>query len=337
MRLDQILKNRELRSRSVQPLYSDPTEELVYRPAAAYRQNLLRRLKNWFSPFLYKIHRGKWRSLAGSGVADWATSVSLDGQYRGDLARRSAKKILGGFQGKDVLLPGCHFNSQETRDWLSTDCRSVTMIDIVDWSQAFQKAKPEICREYRPGVSFHFGSLEKLPFAEGSFDLIETRAVLEHVGNIEAAAREMARVLRPGGVAIHSFGPLYFCAGGDHCIGAYGQDHVYDHLLLDEKEYQRKLRDEAAFQQMGKEKSDARYWAIQGIFSYLKPGEYLEKFEQAGLHGPVHANLSGEAIIFREGRKDLWQSLLRAGMDQEALLVSGLLTVLTRKGSTPSP
>ncbi len=271
--------------------------------------------------------------MAGPAVADWARSVSLDGKYRGDLARRSAKKILGGFQGKDVLLPGCHFNSQETRDWLSTDCRSVALIDIVNWGQAFQKAKAEISRDYRPTVSFHFGSLEKLPFGDGSFDLIETRAVLEHVGNMEAAAREMARVLRPGGVAIHSFGPLYFCAGGDHCIGAYGQDHVYDHLLLDEDEYQKRLRDELTFQKMGKEKSDARYWAIQGIFSYLKPREYLEKFQRAGLQGSAHANLSGEAIAFRQRRKDLWQSLLRAGMDEEALVVSGLLAVVTRKTS----
>ena len=328
MRLDQILKNRELRSRSVQPLYPNPTENLVYRPASAYRQSPLRRLKNGFSPFLYKIHQGKWRSLAGPGVADWARSVSLDGKYRGDLARRSAKKFLGGFQGKDVLLPGCHFNSQETRDWLSTDCRSVRLIDIVDWSQAFQKAKAEISRDYRPTVSFHFGSLEKLPFTDGSFDLIETRAVLEHVGNIEAAAREMARVLRPGGVAIHSFGPLYFCAGGDHCIGAYGQDHVYDHLLLDEDEYQKRLRDEQAFQQMGKEKSDARYWAIQGIFSYLKPREYLEVFQKVGFAVEAHSNLSGPGITFRARRSDLWANLKAASLENEDLLVSGILAVL---------
>jgi len=40
---------------------------------------------------------------------------------------------------------------------------------------------------------------ESLPFPDGSFDLVLSHEVLEHVQDDRAAAREMVRVLRPGG------------------------------------------------------------------------------------------------------------------------------------------
>lgn len=43
----------------------------------------------------------------------------------------------------------------------------------------------------------------ELPFPDASVDLIISRAVLEHVDGVPAAARNMARVLRPGGEALH--------------------------------------------------------------------------------------------------------------------------------------
>lgn len=45
-------------------------------------------------------------------------------------------------------------------------------------------------------------SLTRLPFAAASFDLIVCYHVLEHIPDDAAAMRELARVLRPGGVAV---------------------------------------------------------------------------------------------------------------------------------------
>jgi ubiquinone/menaquinone biosynthesis C-methylase UbiE len=44
---------------------------------------------------------------------------------------------------------------------------------------------------------------EHLPMPDASTDLILSRALLEHVDGVPAAIREMARVLRPGGTALH--------------------------------------------------------------------------------------------------------------------------------------
>lgn len=41
---------------------------------------------------------------------------------------------------------------------------------------------------------------EYLPFADASFDVVYSRQVLHHVGNLAALCREVHRVLRPGGI-----------------------------------------------------------------------------------------------------------------------------------------
>jgi SAM-dependent methyltransferase len=46
------------------------------------------------------------------------------------------------------------------------------------------------------------GVAERLPLADGSFDLVYGRAVLHHARQLTSLCREVARVLRPGGVAL---------------------------------------------------------------------------------------------------------------------------------------
>jgi len=46
-------------------------------------------------------------------------------------------------------------------------------------------------------------SAAEIPFDDASFDLVASNAVLEHVRDVAGAARECARILAPGGLAIH--------------------------------------------------------------------------------------------------------------------------------------
>ncbi len=46
------------------------------------------------------------------------------------------------------------------------------------------------------------GDAAKLPFVDGSFDLVLAMDVLEHVEDDRMAAKEISRILRPGGLAI---------------------------------------------------------------------------------------------------------------------------------------
>lgn len=98
-------------------------------------------------------------------------------------------------------------------DWLPADCERV-----LDGGCAFgcgtaplaAKAKlvcgcdpnPELIAQARgnfPGIQFEICPLEKMPYADESFDAITLTDVLEHVADEKAALDEMFRVLKPGG------------------------------------------------------------------------------------------------------------------------------------------
>lgn len=57
----------------------------------------------------------------------------------------------------------------------------------------------EECRARHPGVEVRQGRAEKLPYEDDSQDVVLAQLVLHFVTDPEAAAREVRRVLRPGG------------------------------------------------------------------------------------------------------------------------------------------
>lgn len=56
------------------------------------------------------------------------------------------------------------------------------------------------CRERLPGVQVHHASAEHLPFADDGFGAAAAQLVFHFVSDPARAAREMARVVRPGGI-----------------------------------------------------------------------------------------------------------------------------------------
>lgn len=63
-----------------------------------------------------------------------------------------------------------------------------------------------------PGDSARLHSIEhpyRLPYADASFDFVGSTQVLEHVGDHDAAFREIRRVLKAGGSTLHYFPPKW--------------------------------------------------------------------------------------------------------------------------------
>lgn len=56
--------------------------------------------------------------------------------------------------------------------------------------------------EVHPSSRYRCENLEKLTFSDNSFDLFISQDVMEHIFDTEAACKEIARVLRPGGAHI---------------------------------------------------------------------------------------------------------------------------------------
>jgi 2-polyprenyl-3-methyl-5-hydroxy-6-metoxy-1,4-benzoquinol methylase len=68
----------------------------------------------------------------------------------------------------------------------------------VDISQYAISQSPESVRGYLQNVDVEF---EKLPFEDETFDMVTSLECMEHLQNPSHAVSEMARVLKPGGIA----------------------------------------------------------------------------------------------------------------------------------------
>lgn len=75
-----------------------------------------------------------------------------------------------------------------------------TMVAACDPSAPFV----EECRARHPGVEVSLGRAEELPYPDASRGVVLAQLVLHFVTDPEAAAREMRRVLRPGGTVAAS-------------------------------------------------------------------------------------------------------------------------------------
>jgi len=329
MRLTDIETIKAERRRASQSLYPAPADLMKPLPPNLERSNLRHRLVQAISPWLlgWKMHRFD-REF---GYLLPGCRFTCGYRFSDGWAWKRFEKVVGGWSGRRVLLPGSQFNTLEARRWFNRPVQELHLLDIVDWGPSFDAARDELQRLSRPKLSFHHGTLDKLPLPDGSVDLIESRAVLEHVGNMAASVAEMSRVLASGGLMFHAFGPLYFCHGGDHCIGSYGMEHGYDHLLLDEEAYTARLLDEGAFNSFGKEAFNSRYWAIQQIFSYLRPNEYLAAFSPHFEFVESLAIICQQALAFRQARPDLWNRLLESGLHEADLLIGGMFMIMKKK------
>ncbi|HLZ57693.1 MAG TPA: bifunctional 2-polyprenyl-6-hydroxyphenol methylase/3-demethylubiquinol 3-O-methyltransferase UbiG [Ktedonosporobacter sp.] len=81
--------------------------------------------------------------------------------------------------------------------------RGAVVIGIDPAQAALQAARTHVAQSgLGQNAYFEQGYAETLPYADGSFSVIVCLDVLEHVSNLAATIREIARVLAPGGVFI---------------------------------------------------------------------------------------------------------------------------------------
>ena len=101
-----------------------------------------------------------------------------------DLNDKCLKEILANVKGKKVLDVGCGRGLLANK--LAKN-NTVTGCDIV-----ISKS----LKDRYPKVSFKQGNIEKLPFKDGSFDVVITTHTLEHVRNLNLAYKEIKRVAK---------------------------------------------------------------------------------------------------------------------------------------------
>jgi SAM-dependent methyltransferase len=131
------------------------------------------------------------------GIPDWAVLVSLreeeERQERGRLDR--LRRLLGGeaLSRSRILNVGCGtggFNLVAEEAGLRT-----VGVDADAEAIAICALKRD-----KGGSAFVRAAAERLPFPDGSFDVVYCFSAIEHVESVEASVAEMVRVTRRGGL-----------------------------------------------------------------------------------------------------------------------------------------
>ncbi len=121
-----------------------------------------------------------------------------------------------------VLVVGCNTGG-DCRLFVEAGVTEVVGLDVIE----------SVGSDFsHPRVSYRQASAEQMPFEAGSFDLVHCFATMEHVAGIEAAFREMARVLAPGGIVYSVASPLWNSRNGHHMAGSFPDDEPWIHLRM---------------------------------------------------------------------------------------------------------
>jgi 2-polyprenyl-3-methyl-5-hydroxy-6-metoxy-1,4-benzoquinol methylase len=97
-------------------------------------------------------------------------------------------------EGKAVLDIGC--NTGYGTNILSARTKSIVGVDVS--GRAIEMAK----RKYGTKLSFQLVDGERLPFDDGSFDVVTGFQLIEHLVEYDSFMNEVKRVLAPGGIAV---------------------------------------------------------------------------------------------------------------------------------------
>jgi SAM-dependent methyltransferase len=130
---------------------------------------------------------------------------------------------FGGFAGKAVLDVGCDLAGNMVR----------VLDEHFDVREAVGINLSAVNRRISARSRLEQADVRKLPYADGTFDLIVSSSAFEHITGLDEGIREMHRILKPGGHLFSHFGPIWSTSYGHHLWTAHeGRLYNYWNLIL---------------------------------------------------------------------------------------------------------
>jgi malonyl-CoA O-methyltransferase len=147
-------------------------------------------------------------SSVRKGYDRWAAIYDAEANPLVAIEEPVVREAIGDVAGLEVLDLGCGTGRHSL--WLASAGATVTGIDFSEGMLEEARGKPGA-----DAVRFLAHDLARpLPFAAGSFDVVVSGLVLEHLRELDAFFAEARRVLRPGGRAVVSaMHPAMFLKG----------------------------------------------------------------------------------------------------------------------------
>ena len=147
-------------------------------------------------------------SSVRKGYDRWAAIYDREANPLIAIEEPVVREAIGDVAGLEVLDLGCGTGRHSL--WLASAGATVTGVDFSEGMMEEARGKPGA-----EAIRFLAHDLQQpLPFAAGSFDVVVSGLVLEHLAALDAFFAEARRVLRPGGRAVVSaMHPAMFLKG----------------------------------------------------------------------------------------------------------------------------
>jgi SAM-dependent methyltransferase len=187
--------------------------------------------------------------------------------------RRSWANKYASLAGKRLLLQGAG-TGWEVPTWAVLRPKQIVALEMYSFASSWKEIRSQV-----QTASFVRGSLEDIPTRPGSFDMVASDAVFEHCRDLKAVAKEALRVLRPGGWLYATYGPLWYCWGGDHYSGRGGLQNGFNHVCLDSARYQDYFQSHLQF---GEDAQSGGRYVTLDLFSKLRTEQYLDIYRSVG-------------------------------------------------------
>jgi SAM-dependent methyltransferase len=270
------------------------------------------RFKRYVRPILYPILNVINNSLIWKrfSTPDFKPDLWLT-DMRGNDENRNRARVnrAPNIKGSRILVIGCGLG-RELESWLVYEPEYVMGIDLFNYVSAWEVHRQEFEKGY-PLTEVNFEQIDILTddlSHLGTFDIIASDAVLEHVTDLDLMMVQLKALMRNNCIFYAGFGPLWYTWGGDHVSGYDKLSAGYNHLLLGKREWLVYAR---SIEQNYSDAEEGNHWIDEGLFSKLRPTEYLESLDGAGLKRiSVIAIHNRKAAQFERDSREDFKTLL---------------------------
>jgi len=242
----------------------------------------------------------------------------------GGMFKNHAYKICDRFyslRNSTILVPGVGYG-KNLFQLAAFRPKLIVTFDLYEYKDEWDFVSQKIFKEFGVKVLFFKGDFESIPkIYENQFDFIIFDAVLEHVRDLSKFMDFSRKFLKRNGIFYASFGPIWYGPNGDHLN--WGKDKLFGHLLLNEKEYQKKFN-EVFNNSSINDSCEGHFLVKEKLFSHLKAREYLEICSKAGFQKLLFfAKISTLASSFLKKHPEINNLLDKKGFPQFDRFCSG--------------
>jgi SAM-dependent methyltransferase len=228
----------------------------------------------------------------------------------GGMFKKHVYQICDGMfpiKGASVLVPGIGY-AQNLLQLAAFRPKEIVAFDLFDYPEEWKMVAEKVQKDFGVPVTFYKGDFDAVPSdRKGSFDVIVSDAVLEHVPDMSNFAASSKEFLKPGGIFYASFGPLWYGPCGDHA--EWGPEQLFDHILLSKEEYAKQLKENPVVVS-DKDSCDTGFMIEIGLFSYLRAHQYLDDLDKNGFEMiDLRAKISSAALKLLAARPDIGAAL----------------------------